>query len=971
LVTPGGGPWASSSKYATRPESRPRVTSRLRTLHRTTLALVVLISGSGLPSAEAAPATCHGEPATIVGTSGGDKLIGTSARDVIAAFGGRDIVKAGDGDDLVCGGNGSDRLYGQDGEDRLYGQRNGDGVFGGSGDDVLDVGEAPPRVQNHVTDWFYGEAGNDTYIGSGEEDGTRTVIDFKGHGPVNVDFSTGTVTGAGGTDTIEGVTGAGGTPGADVFVGTEANEQFTGDAYETLSDEADHFDAGGGNDYILGGDGPDDIQAGPGNDRIYPGGPGASIDADVGTDMVIYALSSGSLNIDLSTGTVNGNPGRLLGVENLQGSNSKDTITGDEGPNFLRGLGGVDEIRGAGGNDTIAAENASGDEGEDTFTSVPGATKFDGGPGTDSVSFPEAVEVDLAAGTATGNGDDTLTGIETVKGSPNEDVLKGDAGPNHLIGGAGNDEIDGRGGTDDLEGGAGDDVCLNGETTSSCEVSELPSFPLGPGIFAHGRCNKPDAIVGTKGANHLVGTEGNDVICGLGGHDSIEGKGGRDIIFGGGGGDQVDAGGGDDGVHGGSGSDDISAGADNDLTLGDGGNDRLVGGGGDDVQVGGAGADRLKGGTGNDADSGGSGVDLLDGGDGTDSCIGGPGDDRYADCESCGVAPRGSAIAFSRVIPYEEHGRPGVYTMQPNGKKESRVSGDLAPPWEGHAYTPAWSPNGSKLAFGADRYHTALYTVRSNGRGLKRMWKHSHYSAFTPDWDPKRHRIAFEAERLDDESFDVFSVREDGTHSQALTSSESGRFHPHYSPDGRKIALEGNTPHYDTRALTMHPDGSGEGELLDNRISYDPSWAPSSHWVAFAASPTSAKRFDARTQIFLSDAGGHVARQITHTRKGTNDSPQWSPDGLHIAFVSTRDGEAEIYIMASDGTSVRKITHMPGRESDPRWSPDGSTILFEDRRGRDGPGDLYRIGLNGRHLRRLTNTPLSELEATWRPRACH
>ena len=84
-----------------------------------------------------AVATCHGKPATIVGTPGPDRLRGTPKRDVIAALGGNDRVSANGGADLVCGGDGNDTLAGGAGRDRLDGERGRDVLSGGLGRDRL------------------------------------------------------------------------------------------------------------------------------------------------------------------------------------------------------------------------------------------------------------------------------------------------------------------------------------------------------------------------------------------------------------------------------------------------------------------------------------------------------------------------------------------------------------------------------------------------------------------------------------------------------------------------------------------------------------------------------------------------------------------------------------------------------------------------------------------------------------------
>ena len=88
--------------------------------------------------------------------------------------------------------------------------------------------------------------------------------------------------------------------------------------------------------------------------------------------------------------------------------------------------------------------------------------------------------VDLVAGTANGEGSDTLTGIEDVRGTFFADTLIGDAGPNQLSGGLRRDTLSGLDGDDVLIGGRGmdtgdggdhvtADVCISIETRANCE----------------------------------------------------------------------------------------------------------------------------------------------------------------------------------------------------------------------------------------------------------------------------------------------------------------------------------------------------------------------------------------------------------------------------------------------------------------------------------------------------------------------
>jgi uncharacterized delta-60 repeat protein len=113
---------------------------------------VVRLLGDPAPPAPAAgPAAtikpkCAGKTATIVGTSGKDRLKGTKRKDVIAVLGGNDKVDAGGGDDIVCAGAGKDKVTGGGGKDKLLGEGGVDELLGGGGADKLIGGPGKDKL---------------------------------------------------------------------------------------------------------------------------------------------------------------------------------------------------------------------------------------------------------------------------------------------------------------------------------------------------------------------------------------------------------------------------------------------------------------------------------------------------------------------------------------------------------------------------------------------------------------------------------------------------------------------------------------------------------------------------------------------------------------------------------------------------------------------------------------------------------
>ncbi len=176
-----------------------------------------------------------------------------------------------------------------------------------------------------------------------------------------------------------------------------------------------------------------------------------------------------------------------------------------------------------------------------------------------------------------------------------------------------------------------------------------------------------------------------------------------------------------------------------------------------------------------------------------------------------------------------------------------------------------------------------------------------------------------------------------------------------------KIVFEGERDG-DPGIYVVNPDGSGLQNLAPGGGGWEPTWSPDRTKILFTSFLHGSGQAD--EEVYVMDADGSNMRRLTHTPgEGTSSwSADWSPDGEQIVFTSNRDGSdlgwdgEELYVMAADGSNVRRLTRRLGSEAVPAWSPDGTKIAFTRSAPgeQEGRSDIYVIQPDGTNLRRLS-----------------
>ncbi len=326
------------------------------------------------------------------------------------------------------------------------------------------------------------------------------------------------------------------------------------------------------------------------------------------------------------------------------------------------------------------------------------------------------------------------------------------------------------------------------------------------------------------------------------------------------------------------------------------------------------------------------------------------GGDGFEDADPA-FSPDGSSIAFSS----DRDGGTEVWVMDADGSDPVQLTDQ-----PGADQQPAFSPDGTKIAFTARRGgRTDVYTMNAaDGSGQTRVTGQTTLDEKDElaSWQPVPPAGQLEA-FIDSGPAIVGSDRDVTFTYTGLPSSQVSGLQCRLDDDGFSQCPAAGISYSELadgkHVFRVRAVGSGgpDPEAAAYRFEIDTTR------IVFAAGEGN----DSEIYAVNPDGSGRV-RLTNNAARDTE--PALSPDGSRVAFISNRDGDDEVFVMNADGSgAVTKLTNNSASERSPAYSPDGSEIAFVTRR--DGDLEVYAMNADGTAPTNLTNDPAADSEPSF------
>ncbi|MDI6641238.1 MAG: hypothetical protein QME68_02885 [Elusimicrobiota bacterium] len=224
---------------------------------------------------------------------------------------------------------------------------------------------------------------------------------------------------------------------------------------------------------------------------------------------------------------------------------------------------------------------------------------------------------------------------------------------------------------------------------------------------------------------------------------------------------------------------------------------------------------------------------------------------------------------------------------------------------------PKWSKN-SQIAFCSYKFtNPDLYVIDSDGSNRRAVSIHQGLNT-TPAWSPDGKTIVLTLSK--GKSPNLYHIDLSGKITKQITYGSGINTSPCFAPNSREIVFISDKSGIPQLYLT-DIEGVNTRKIYTDGYCDSPAWSPKGDKIAFAQRLKGASFFD----IYLYDISTGKISQLTFN-SGSNENPSFSPDGRFIAFISTRNGKRELFLMFLNGSGQMRLADIKGNSFTPSWS---------------------------------------------------